>query len=105
MARESFRRQTPSRPGNQGLVSKKLRVTLQRILSGRSDSNLAFNDLISVLRALDFEQRIRGDHHILWKDGIPEIINLQPSGAKTKSYQVRQVRAILVRYGLGFDNE
>jgi len=87
------------------LVSKKLRATLQRVLAGRSDASLAFDDLINVLCALGFERRIRGGHHILWKEGTPEIINLQPIGAKAKPYQVRQVRAILVRHGLVFDHD
>jgi hypothetical protein len=87
------------------VVSKKLRTALDRTLSGRSDANLAFADFIAMLLALGFEERTRGDHHILWKDGIPEIINLQPKGSKAKPYQVKQVRGILGKYGLGFDDE
>jgi hypothetical protein len=87
------------------MVSKKLRTTLERTLSGRSDANLAFGDLIAMLLALGFEERIRGDHHILWKDGVAEIINLQPKGSKAKPYQVKQVRVILATYKLGFDDE
>ena len=71
---------------------------------GRSDANIAFNNLLSVLHSLGFEKRVRGDHHILWKEGIPEMINLQPIGAKAKPYQVKQVRAILSRHELGFDD-
>ncbi len=87
------------------MVSRKLRVTLQRILGGQSDANIAFNDLLNVLHALGFEKRVRGDHHILWKEGIPEIINLQPIGAKAKPYQVKQVRVILSSHELGFADE
>ena len=39
------------------------------------------------------------------KDGIPEIINLQPAGAKAKPYQVKQVRGIIVGYKLANLNE
>jgi hypothetical protein len=87
------------------VVSKKLRTVLQQILSGRSDSNCAFGDLVALLLALGFERRVRGDHHILWKEGVAEIINLQPKGSKAKPYQVRQVRSILAAYQLGFDRE
>ena len=87
------------------MVSKKLRTALARILIGQSDANLAFADLIATLIALGFEERIRGDHHILWKEGMPEIINLQPKGPKAKPYQVKQVRAILRKCELGFDDE
>jgi hypothetical protein len=54
---------------------------------------------------LGLEQRVRGDHHILWKEGIAEIVNLQPKGSKAKPYQVKQVRGILTRHQLGFDDE
>jgi hypothetical protein len=50
---------------------------------------------------LGFEERIRGDHHIYSKEGIEEIINLQPKGAKAKPYQVKQVRFMILKYKLG----
>lgn len=34
------------------------------------------------------------------KDGVNEIINIQPAGSKAKSYQVKQVRGIVVEYKL-----
>jgi hypothetical protein len=34
------------------------------------------------------------------RTGVEELINLQRDGDKAKVYQVRQVRAVLVRYGL-----
>jgi hypothetical protein len=50
--------------------------------------------------ALGFTERIRGGHHIFSKPGVPEILNLQPRGAVAKPYQVKQVRAVIVRYKL-----
>lgn len=41
-----------------------------------------------------------GSHRVYGKPGILEIINLQPNGHEAKSYQVRQVRKIMVDYGL-----
>jgi hypothetical protein len=32
---------------------------------------------------------------------VAEIVNLQPKGAKAKAYQVKQVRAILLKYKMG----
>jgi len=78
---------------------------LQQVLLGRSDSNLAFADLKRLLLALGFAQRIRGDHHIFTRDGIAEIVNIQPIGAKAKAYQVRQVRASILKYKLGISDE
>ncbi len=74
---------------------------LIRLLSGASDTNIAFDDLRQLLVRFGFNERIRGDHHIYTKDGIEEILNLQPTGSKAKPCQVKQVRAIIVRYKLG----
>ena len=74
---------------------------IEQILSGRSDANINFNDLLSLLRSLNFTERIRGSHHVLTLDGIEEILNLQPRGAKAKIYQVRQVRRVILKYRLG----
>ena len=72
-----------------------------KILSGRSDSNINFAELCHLLKNLSFSLRIKGDHHIFYKNDIPEIINLQPLGNKAKAYQVKQVRKIISKYGLG----
>jgi hypothetical protein len=76
---------------------------LEKILGGRSDANISFNDLLSLLRSLNFEERIRGSHHIFTQEGIEEILNLQPKGAKAKVYQVGQVRRVILKYRLGED--
>ena len=60
---------------------------------------------MAVLLRLDFQERIRGDHHIYSKEGIAEILNIQPLGAMAKAYQVKQVRQIIVRYRLGLDDD
>jgi hypothetical protein len=36
----------------------------------------------------------------LTKDGIEEIINIQPKNGKAKAYQVKQVREIIIKYRL-----
>jgi hypothetical protein len=71
-----------------------------KILQGSSDANISFADLCELLRRLGFEERIKGSHHIFRKEGVEEKPNLQSDGAKAKPYQVRQVRAILVKYHL-----
>ena len=79
---------------------------LARILRGTSDANIPFNQLRHLLRRLGFDERIRGDHYIFAKEGVEEILNLQPKGRQAKPYQVKQVRAVLVKYGLaGGHNE
>ena len=77
--------------------------TLDAILRGSSDQNVAFDDLRHVLSRLGFHERIKGDHFIFSKDGVPEIINLQPVGSKAKAYQVKQVRNLILKYKLAGD--
>ena len=74
---------------------------LDRILLGASDANIDFSDLSALLLRLGFEERIRGSHHVFRRAGIEERINLQRDGKHAKVYQVRQVRAVVLRYGLG----
>jgi hypothetical protein len=74
--------------------------TLNQVLSGLADSNIAFDDLCALMVQLGFVERIRGDHHIFSRVGIAEILNLQPRGNKAKTYQVRQVRNVIMRYNL-----
>ena len=72
----------------------------QKILGGRSDANIRFDDLLSLLRNLGFAEPTRGSHHVCRKEGVEERINLQRDGNDAKRYQVRQVRQVILRYGL-----
>jgi hypothetical protein len=54
-----------------------------------------------LLCSLGFDERIRGSHHIFTQEGIEEIFNLQPKGSQAKAYQVKQVRAVILKYQLG----
>jgi hypothetical protein len=71
-----------------------------KIIEGKSDENIAFDDLCQLLKRLGFEQRVKGSHHIFRKEGIVEKPNLQKDGNKAKSYQVRQIRDILIKYNI-----
>lgn len=74
---------------------------LDRVLRGTSDSTIRLDELRALLRALEFAERIRGSHHIFTRDTVSEIVNLQPrDGGMAKPYQVRQVRAIIIKYRL-----
>ena len=50
---------------------------------------------------MGFTVRIKGSHHIFFRDDVEEIINLQPDKNKAKPYQVKQVRDIILRNKLG----
>ena len=72
-------------------------------MSGTKDKSILFADLRAVLDRLGFQCRIKGDHFMYTKDGVEEIVNIQPVGNKAKPYQVKQVRNIILKYQLGGD--
>lgn len=78
---------------------------LFQVLRGTSDANVAFDDLRQLLLRLGFEERKRGSHHTFRRSGIEEKINLQRDDSKAKAYQVRQVRAVILKYKLGGELE
>jgi len=78
---------------------------VQRILSGRQDKSILFSEAVSLMQRLGFSMRIKGSHHIFSQENIEEIINLQPDGSKTKAYQIKQIREIMVKYQLGVEDE
>ena len=73
---------------------------LIKILNGLSDKNIEFSELLNLLLSLGFQLRVKGSHHILSKEGIDEIINIQSKGNKAKPYQVKQVRNLILKYSL-----
>lgn len=72
----------------------------QHILERRSDANVPFSELCQLMELLGFRERIKGDHHIFTKEGVEEILNLQPKGSKAKPYQVKQIRNVILNYRL-----
>ena len=73
--------------------------TLQKLLSGTADGNMAFADLLGLLSSKGF--RIRqgsGSHVIATQTGVQERITLQADGSKAKAYQVRQVRNVFLNH-------
>ena len=76
---------------------------LQRILGGRSDAGIRFDDLCGLLRNLEFSERIRGSHHIFRRKDVPERIILQRDDGHAKPYQVRQVRLVILNNKLEED--
>lgn len=78
----------------------KFEKILIKLLRGSSDANFSFDELTSLLERLGFEFRIKGSHHIFYKRGVEEIINLQSKSGKAKPYQIKQVRNIILKYKL-----
>jgi predicted RNA binding protein YcfA (HicA-like mRNA interferase family) len=78
---------------------------IQKILSGRQDGNVNFQDIVNLLLSFGFSERINGSHHIFFRQDVDEIINIQPKGVQAKPYQVRQIRDLMVKYRLEEQDE
>ncbi len=75
-----------------------------KILSGRSDKSFSFDDLCYVIERAGFHLRSgKGSHRIYYKEGIVEIVNVQPRNRKAKPYQVKQVRELLLKYKIDIE--
>lgn len=80
----------------------KFEKLVSKILSGKADHNLSVKDLKNLLITLGFEEKQAAGSHTLYKKvGLPEIINIQSTkNGQAKSYQVKQVREIVLKYKL-----
>ena len=76
---------------------------LDKLLRGTSDANIPFDGLCYLLRRLGFALRVKGSHRIFSREGVEEILNLQPRGANAKPYQAKQVRGVILKYKLAED--
>ena len=84
-------------------MTVKYKKLIFQILRGASDANILFTDVCNLLLRIGFTERIRGSHHNFRKEGIEEKINLQRDNGKAKAYQIRQVRAVILKYKMGGD--
>ena len=78
---------------------------LARVLSGRSDANIDFDDLRRLLTHFGFVERVGGSHHVFVRAGVEDLINLQREGRMAKPYQVRQVRNVITTHGLAAEED
>ncbi len=79
----------------------KFEKLMLKILSGNADKNIKFDDLRKLLLNLGFQERNKGSsHHVFFKAGVEEIINIQPKNGLGKAYQVKRIRQIIIKYKL-----
>lgn len=84
----------------------KFEKLISKILSGASDKNIKFQELLTILKNFRFEERIKGSHHIFYKKDIEEIINIQADkNGNAKPYLVKQIREIILKYRLMIKND
>jgi hypothetical protein len=77
------------------------RIVHGQILGGRADNNIAFRDVRSLLKHLGVCRENQGRSLHFQQGWREEILNLQAKGPKAKSYQVKQVRNLILKYQLG----
>ena len=73
---------------------------LGQVLSATSDENIPFEALLALLKSLEFRERIKGSHHIFSKEGVAEILNLQPKGAKRR--RIRSSKYEMFSFGINW---
>ncbi len=72
----------------------------KKVMLAKSDNNIKFKDIQSLLKQLNFDFRVKGDHFIYYRNDIEEIINIQANKNMAKSYQVKQIRNLIIKYKL-----
>lgn len=80
-------------------MSKKEKL-LQKVLFSTNDKNIKFDDIVTLLKSLEFELTIKGSHHIFSKKGVPYKPNIQKDGNMLKSFQVKQIRNMIFEFKL-----
>ncbi len=75
--------------------------TYDDVKSGKSDNNIRFVDFRKLIIDLGFDfKNQNGSHIVYYHKGINERMTVQNAGSKAKGYQVRQLRNIIIKYGL-----
>lgn len=68
---------------------------------------LRFTELVALVEGFGFGfQRQTGSHRMYFREGVPELVNVQPTkDGKAKDYQVDRFLKLVERYGLGLEDE
>jgi predicted RNA binding protein YcfA (HicA-like mRNA interferase family) len=72
------------------------RKTFEKVMSGKSDANISYRDLCSLLEHLGFTSWTKGSHLHFERSDVVGIATLQPDSSKCKKYQVKQVRRLFI---------
>ena len=75
---------------------------IRRILEGRSDANISFSELRSLLLHLGFAERTKSSHHIFHRDGIEEMRSIfKRTAGKPNPTKSNRYGQLILRYNLG----
>jgi hypothetical protein len=76
-----------------------------KLAQSATDWTISFGDLAQLLRRFCFAERRWVSHTIFTREGIPEMVNLQPlRNGMAKAYHVKQVRQPILEYRLAGDD-
>ena len=80
------------------------RKLLKKIMDG--SKNIRFADMVNLVRGFGFElSRTEGSHHIFFRTGMPELVNLQNVKGQAKPYQMRQFLRLVEKHNLKLEDE
>ena len=78
------------------------RKVLDAVLRGQGV--IPFRDMERLLGKLGFSlARVSGSHHIYVHAKVTRPVNIQRAGKDAKPYQIRQIRDIIVEFGLSLE--
>ena len=73
----------------------------ESVKNGKSDNNIGYADFQNLAVALGFvKRRQRGSHTMYYHKRVGAYLNIQKDGSKAKSYQVEQLREIIIAHDL-----
>jgi predicted RNA binding protein YcfA (HicA-like mRNA interferase family) len=77
------------------------RKVYDKVMSGRCDHNIGFNDFCLLIVNLGFTfKRQKGSHIQYFHENIKMFMNVQKDGSKAKGYEVKQLREIIRKHNL-----
>ena len=64
---------------------------LEKVMSGRNDANISFDEICRMLMKLGYAVHPTKGSHVVFQKGT-DFLNLQNNHGQAKAYQVRQIR-------------
>jgi predicted RNA binding protein YcfA (HicA-like mRNA interferase family) len=70
-----------------------------------NNKNVRFGDFTLIVEAFGFNQvRVSGSHHMYWRDGVNEMVNIQNVRGEVKPYQIKQFLSLIEMYNLKLED-
>jgi len=69
-----------------------------KLLTYKNGTDIDFIELCAFLKYLGFSLKIKSNHYIFTRDGVEEIINIQPARDNVKPSHIEQIKNIIIKY-------